>query len=258
MIEDKKRIKGKEVTDIADLYDENYFSGYTPENKNLKRLFSNHLDWVKGFVSSGRLLDVGCATGIWLEVAQNGGFEAYGIDISKVAIERCKTIFAHKVVCANVEDELPYEDNFFDVCTMFEVLEHLKSPSTFGGKIRKVLKDEGLCFIVTTNYNSISRRIYGKRWYGFAPGYHLTPTITPEELKDALEKENFKIVELYTRMYHPLMFPSIGDLPKPIQTIGMGFYITISILDRIILHKFRFERFMNIGDYLFCVAKKLK
>lgn len=249
----------KEVTDVAELYDESYFSDHNFKNQGYKKLLFERLDWVKEFINIGRLLDVGCATGAFLKIAQNEGFDVYGVDFSSYAIEEAKKNIGENVTCINIENqEFPYEKKFFDAITMFDLVEHLNNPYNIFGKIEKMMRVGGVLFIVTQNYNSISRKIYGKRWYGFAPAYHLTPAITPDRLKRSLEKNNFKVITLYTKFYPSFMVPAIiDDFPRVIQIAINGCFFMLNSLNRLFLHRLHFKRFMNFGDYMFCVAKKL-
>jgi len=55
-----------------------------------------------------------------------------GIDISSFAIRKSRKLVKNaKFVCLDIEnDKLPFQDNFFDVVVMFDVLEHLTNRFT--------------------------------------------------------------------------------------------------------------------------------
>jgi len=82
--------------------------------------------------SSGKLLDIGCNYGFFLGVCEPH-FKTYGIDISRYAISEAKNYAPRsKIVCCDVEENIPFADETFDVVTMFDTLEHVKNyESTF-------------------------------------------------------------------------------------------------------------------------------
>lgn len=72
-------------------------------------------------------LDVGCAYGYAVDVLKSLGYVAFGIDISKYSVRKAKNYATDIVVC-DVQKNLPFKDEVFDVVTCFEVLEHLANP----------------------------------------------------------------------------------------------------------------------------------
>jgi ubiquinone/menaquinone biosynthesis C-methylase UbiE len=78
--------------------------------------------------------------------------ETYGIDISKHALREGSKYTRAKLYNLDVNnDPLPFEDNFFDVVTFFEVLEHLMSDTYALSEAYRVLSGDGLLFAVTPN-----------------------------------------------------------------------------------------------------------
>ena len=92
--EDKRISQGKlvkEVDKISELYDEGYYHGdvYTDYTfESVKATNEKRMNLVKQFwKGKGKILDVGCASGFFLLIAKNQGFDTYGIDISEYAIQ---------------------------------------------------------------------------------------------------------------------------------------------------------------------------
>jgi 2-polyprenyl-3-methyl-5-hydroxy-6-metoxy-1,4-benzoquinol methylase len=123
------------------------YSGYDLERYRrfveLFRLpeYQRALTLIRRFRKEGELLDVGCGTGEFLDVARGGGFSVWGVDPSPTACgiagER------HAVTCGELEDQ-PLPQARFDVVTVWSVLEHAPRPSAFLRKISSLLKDDGL------------------------------------------------------------------------------------------------------------------
>lgn len=69
------------------------------------------------------------------------------------------------IVDLNV-NQLPYQENSFDVVTATEVIEHLENPRLFLRDINRVLKPGGLCVLSTPNVLNLNSRLR-YLWFGF-------------------------------------------------------------------------------------------
>lgn len=131
---------------------------------------------IKPFFPKGtRILDIGCGYGSFVIAACKYGYEAHGIEIEKFehacAIQKASlegidsARFTHGSALA-----LPYEDEFFDGVTFWNVLEHI---SDFKGALReakRVLKPSGKLFIIAPNYMSFRMEAhYGVPWLPLFP-----------------------------------------------------------------------------------------
>ena len=125
-------------------YDEKYF------RKRLYREIPNsprnqkRIREVLSYEPSGRLLEIGCAQGGFLEQAGQY-FEVEGGDISEYAVRFLQDRMGPRVFSCDIEkDDLPA--GAYDVIVAFNVLEHLKNPSAALARIRAGLKSGGLFF----------------------------------------------------------------------------------------------------------------
>jgi SAM-dependent methyltransferase len=88
-----------------------------------------------------RILDVGCGTGANLEMlAQFGAAE--GVDVSEDALAFCRAR-GLTGVRRGAAEELPYEDNSFDLVTALDVVEHLDDDAAGLREMRRVLRPDG-------------------------------------------------------------------------------------------------------------------
>ena len=88
-----------------------------------------------------RILDVGCGTGANLEMLSQFG-EAEGVDVSTEALAFCRTRGIESVRQGEAE-QLPYEDNSFDLVTGLDVVEHLDDDLAGLKEMRRVLRPGG-------------------------------------------------------------------------------------------------------------------
>lgn len=127
---------------------------------------------IKHIKKSGKLLDIGCAMGFFVEYAQKEGFDAYGLDPSHYAVVEAKKKFGNKIKEASLETA-DYAPKTFDVITMFDVFEHLGDPLGDLKKMTRWLKDDGIIMIATGNRQSLAARILKRRWTFYIPPQHL-------------------------------------------------------------------------------------
>jgi len=140
-----------------------YLSQAQERSSNFKRILLH----IKGFVSeNSRLLDIGCSYGFFLDLAKDNGLEVYGVDISKDASNYCKDTLGLNVFCGDVE-KADFPENYFDVITAIEIIEHVENPKAFLSCIHKILKPDGILYLVTPNIESLSARLFGYRWWSY-------------------------------------------------------------------------------------------
>ena len=144
----------------------------------------------------GRLLDVGCGWGAFLDNARDRGFEVQGIEVTRKCVA-----FANERLGIPVTDE-PFEDVAFEsgslsVVTMLHVLEHLPEPSRAIENAYRSLKPGGIFCGIVPNIESLCSRELGETWYWLDPQYHYVH-YSPSTLKMHLESAGFTVEGLYT------------------------------------------------------------
>ena len=102
----------------------------------------------------GRLLDVGCAKGVFLDVARREGWQPIGLEISSFASQYARDNFGLEVFTGTLE-EAPWLDASFDVITMLDVIEHSTDPSHVLLQARRLLRAGGILVIEMPNARSI-------------------------------------------------------------------------------------------------------
>ena len=154
--------------ELRQMYTEAYYHPWNLEKEELvkkikMKTFERRLQEIQKYVRSGKILDVGCATGFFLEEAQSKGFEPYGIELSEFSFKEGERKFGDHIYLGTIE-EIPFESNFFDVITMFDLLEHVKNPLTTLRCCRRILKPRGIIAAVLPDTSSISAQLMRKNW----------------------------------------------------------------------------------------------
>ncbi|MBP7928072.1 class I SAM-dependent methyltransferase [Patescibacteria group bacterium] len=111
--------------------------------------------------ANGKLLDVGCGDGKFLNLFSNREWDLYGIEPYGKPVSPSKNI---KFISEKFENT-KLQDSSFDVITMWHVLEHIENPTEVLRELHRILKPDGLIFISVPNINSFSFRLFKQHWF---------------------------------------------------------------------------------------------
>jgi 2-polyprenyl-3-methyl-5-hydroxy-6-metoxy-1,4-benzoquinol methylase len=174
---------------LAAFYEREYFSGdhatgydsYERDARLYEKTFARRLKLIRRFKLTGRLLDIGCSLGYFLNVAGRAGFDVYGLDHSRYAVERCAERFPGRVQYSPLAPGL-FPDKFFDVVTMFDLFEHVYYPRMFLPTLHALIHDDGIVIVTTPNHRSLLARVSGRNWISYKIPEHVY-YYTPETLR---------------------------------------------------------------------------
>jgi SAM-dependent methyltransferase len=157
---------------LGDLYANNYsefLSGkYAAHRQRRYRQAMDAFDPALADGTNRRLLDFGCGVGYFLDLAEDRGFDACGVDLSpdsvKMANERLRSARAYH----GAPEEVPeIAAGGFDVVTLWSVMAHLPRPLQELSSFRRLLAPGGLFLILTVNANSLLLKADESGWNGF-------------------------------------------------------------------------------------------
>jgi SAM-dependent methyltransferase len=152
--------------------------------------------------SFGKVLDIGCGTGDRLDVFRSKGFETYGIEISDSA-SYAKNYLKLNVMRGDLFSA-SFPDRFFDIVTLYNVLEHTHNPTRVCDEIRRILKDGGFLIIQVPNKDSLQYKIFKEKWAAFDVPRDLY-YFGVEILRSLLEKVGFTVTKMdhFMNWWHP-------------------------------------------------------
>lgn len=160
---------------------------------HLQRALNLQLNFIQQYASSrGRLLDVGCATGNFLKVGRDNGWQVVGVEPIEEAAKIAREYYQLNVFTGTL-DSVDLDDDSFDAITMWDVLEHLPSPTNALVRSHHLLKPDGLLVFSIPNLSSFDRYLFGKHWIGWDAPRHFN-LFTEESLTQLLEKTGFKLL----------------------------------------------------------------
>jgi SAM-dependent methyltransferase len=158
---------------LRDLYRQMDPTIYASELSGRDRTAQRHLQIVQRQLRPpGQLLDVGCASGLFLSHALRAGWTVTGVEPNEALSRNAQQALADQgeVQCATLETaRFPVH---FDAITLWDVLEHVPDPRSFLTRCCALLQPEGRLFLNVPDLDSRQARLLGKKW----------PLLLPEHL----------------------------------------------------------------------------
>jgi len=146
---------------------------------------------VKHLDSDGKkILDIGAATGHFLNHMQKNGFDPVGIEQDKEVREKAEQTFG--ISMFPTEKLYEFSAQTFDVITLWHVLEHVHDLDAYLKQIKKILKPNGLLLIALPNRESYDAKKYKEYWAAWDIPIHLWH-FSPNNIRDLLKKYQLKL-----------------------------------------------------------------
>lgn len=160
-------------------YAEGYYTGqwdqvykdYIGQRDRRVASFRNRVGLLRKYVNAGRLLEVGCAAGFFLEAAKEN-FEVQGVELSEYSSRYARDALGHCVHTGTLASAGLAAESF-DVAVLWDVIEHVTDPRTTLAEVRRVLKPGGVLALSTGDIGSLKARCNLKGWGLMAPPWHL-------------------------------------------------------------------------------------
>lgn len=187
--------------DLRSLYDEGYFRAaadgrgyedYPGCRPALVRTFRKRMRRLLPHVGSGRVLDLGCAHGYFLEALPRS-FSGVGVDISAHAVGEGRRRGLD--VRQGPLGEGMFEEGSFALATMWDTIEHLRDPERTLALLHRAVEPGGILALTTGNVDSLAARISGRRWHLYTLPEHLW-FFSPGSLSRLLETSGFQVLEV--------------------------------------------------------------
>lgn len=149
---------------------------------------------------AGRLLDVGCGTGAFLETCKTGGWDVTGVEPDSDA----RAASTEKLQINIMSDmNALMEAQPFDIISLWHVLEHIPDLNQAIPQLYRLLDERGSLLIAVPNSDSYDATYFKKYWAAYDVPRHLHH-FTPSTIEPLFKKNGFRLTE-----QHPMNFDAL-------------------------------------------------
>jgi SAM-dependent methyltransferase len=160
-----------------------------------------------------KVLDVGCASGYLLDLFRHDGWATAGVELSPAAVDFARRTLGLQVLQGDFL-EAPLPPNEFDLVTMFHVIEHLPEPGAAVDKAYRLLRDKGILFLETPNWDGLGALVRGRHWSHYIPPEHLN-YFGPGSLERLLRSNGFQYMRSAT--FTPPVLVGSAGMASPLR-----------------------------------------
>lgn len=190
-----------DLTQIGDYYKAESYISHTNTSKGLiaklyhsvrKYTLKGKLNLINSLIpKKGKLLDVGCGTGMFLNVCREDGWKVNGIEPDGGARQ-----IAEEINKASIKTEIlsSFKNETFDIITMWHVLEHVHLLNETVDWLKERLSENGYLIIAVPNHESKDAEIYREHWAAYDVPRHLYH-FSQKSIKQLFEQKGFSLKE---------------------------------------------------------------
>lgn len=231
--------------ELEEIYNKVIDPLYIEEKESRYLTFRNVLKHINKHRTNGNLLDVGCYCGYFLDVARDGGFDVQGLELSEWAYNQALELSlpVHNCTLSSLDLE-----GYFDIVTLWDVIEHFSDPAAELREINRILKKGGHFFLSTINVGSFVARLMGPRW-PWLMDMHIF-YFDKRTISKILQDQGFEVLEIrnYTHYVSSnYLIEKFGHISKLAQIAAQSIQIVSGEI------KIPF----NLGDNMLVIAKKI-
>jgi SAM-dependent methyltransferase len=183
---------------------------------------------------------------MFLKSLSRAGFDVYGVEPSQanqLDPSPKELNIASRDMC-----DLHYPDSYFDIITLWHVLEHISNPRGILKEIKRIIKAKGTLIMAIPNFESLEAKLSHKNWFHLDLPRHLYH-YNPATLENMLKIEGFKIFKIE---YFSLEFGPFGLFQTLMNMLGGEFNFLAKILKGNNINKFQSnKRYYSLGIFLF-------
>lgn len=204
------------------------------ESDFYREIYTKGLNTISKSVSKGKILDIGCSSGFFLDIAKSRGWETYGIELGEVEAEMCRKK-GHILYTKKLEDL--NLDVKFDAITLWDVFEHLPNGKDQLKLFKSKLSKKGVIFLQIPNSDALAARIMREKCNMYDGVEHVN-LYNPKTIKLISQKVGLKMNNLETVISEIAVLNAFLSYEHPY--FGHSDYgdKLLDILDADFIHKF--------------------
>lgn len=197
------RVPRPTAEDLARIYGQDYYNAWDldrdertaaiTKQATFEPLFPRMEAALQTGSASPKILDVGAATGLLLDVASARHWQPYAVELNPYSAGILRKKYSDSNVFEGDITQCPFPAESFDVITMTDLIEHVLDVAGALQKAAALLKKGGILLLTTPRIDSLSRRLMGARWLHFKLEH--IQYFSRQALTDALAKTGLTVVQ---------------------------------------------------------------
>jgi SAM-dependent methyltransferase len=243
--------------ELKKFYQEDYFKGreyvdYIADKAAQQRTLLDHLRVVQHYVPpGGRILEIGCAYGFFLELVRQDYPASVGLDVSSAGVAHARRLGLD--AREGDLDSLRLDGDFDAVC-LWDTIEHLPNPGAVIQRSARLLVPGGHLFLSTGDFGALLPRLQGLNWRQIHPPTHLF-YFTRRSFRELCSRVGLEVLGFSTVTVHRRLGSALQSLQNRYGRSLTGRFSSLvhrTAPDSLLNWNFP----LNLGDTLRLVARK--
>jgi SAM-dependent methyltransferase len=165
-----------------------------------KRTLRTKLGWVVQAYGrkKGKILDMGCGTGAFLQTMKNKGWDVTGLEPDAGARQKALDQYGLSLLESSQFGSLG--EKSFGVITLWHVLEHIHGLHATMDDLIRLLHPQGVLIIAVPNYTSLDAAHYGSHWAAYDVPRHLYH-FSPASMQYLVDNHGLVLVDSHSMIY---------------------------------------------------------
>jgi 2-polyprenyl-3-methyl-5-hydroxy-6-metoxy-1,4-benzoquinol methylase len=180
---------------------------------------------IQQFIKPGKILDIGCGRGLFLNVMQRGGWDAIGTEFNEETASHATNAYGLKIFPGDITQH-KLKSESIDAININQVLEHLKNPHEVIKESHRLLRSGGIVIISVPDLRSPQFTLGKANWFLLDLPYHLFH-FTEEGLSKLLRKNDFTVKHIKR---FSLEISPFGWLQTLLNISGIKFNLLYNLL----------------------------
>ncbi|MCG8572071.1 MAG: methyltransferase domain-containing protein [Spirochaetes bacterium] len=184
----------EDIQDTQNRYSDDYFKYEQQNEENFFQLIKKTMEDFQIFSQlpkNAKILEIGSATGLFLNYVKQLGYQETGIEICQPSVEYGRKKYGVNLLNCQLE-EANFKDQSFDFVHFSHLIEHLNRPDLFLKEIYRILKPGGWVNITTPNSSGWFANYYQENWRCIVDDHLFL--FNQQNLKKLLTNHHFKVI----------------------------------------------------------------
>jgi SAM-dependent methyltransferase len=193
---------------------------------------------IERWAAPGRLVDIGCWTGSFVEAAARRGWDASGVEPGRWASDRARAR-GLQVTTGDLET-VPLHAGAHRAVVACDVLEHLADPGAAVDRLIELVEPGGVLYLTVPDAGSALARVMGRRWWSVLP-MHLQ-YFTRASMRRLLTDRGLRVehvgthAKVFTARYYA---ERLAGYSTALGRVAVGATERVGVADRMVAPDFR-------------------